>query len=99
MGAPSLYSPLSENGKSTYSISWRETRFALTTPPVAKIELYRVRNAGACAAGRRQRKETGTPSQVEQQAERQGREHGRRRYPGGIEHACGPVIAHIEEMK
>jgi hypothetical protein len=51
MGDPSLYSPLSENGKSTYSISWRETRFALTTPPVAKIELYRLRKAGAGAAG------------------------------------------------
>src|SRR5262245_16099350 len=48
---------------------------------------------------RRQPSEAGTPFEIEQQAERQGREYGRRRHPGGIKQVGDPVIADVEEMK
>src|SRR5215813_2563772 len=48
---------------------------------------------------RRQPSEAGTPFKIEQQAERQGREHGRRRHPGGSKQVGDPMIADVEEMK
>src|SRR3977135_1269581 len=47
----------------------------------------------------RQSSKPGAPFEVEEQARRQGREHGRGRHAGGIDQARGPMIADVEEME